>query len=344
MKASRPWKIKASAAIFLLSAGAAAALAQTGWGLGRLQGTVLDQDQKPIAGANVVVERVCADPDDNRFIKMLAPGHKLPEGFRFTATVRFEMATDAGGEWVFPNLGKGIWLVSASKDGFHPGRRLSTVRQLYKNRPVPLTLEKLWDPQTKDAPSGPALDIANTLYYLRKYDEALSYYRKAREADPKDFMIHLAIAFCYQDKGDLERAASEFQEIAEETAADPLDRYFTARACAGAAECRFAQRDVARAAELYERALAIWDGEPEWAYNLGEISFAQGKTAQAAAYYRKAVEGGSGWAEPYYKLGMALLNLGDKPGAKAAFERFIFLDPRSNRSAWIKDVLSKLAP
>jgi hypothetical protein len=49
-----------------------------------------------------------------------------------------------------------------------------------------------------------------------------------------------------------------------------------------------------------------------------------------------------GWSDPEYKLGLAFMKKGDRLKAKEHFEKFLSLEPKTERSALVKKALEDL--
>lgn len=72
------------------------AYGQAGRGKGRLNGLVVDDEGKPVPGAKVVLQ------------------------FTREKGIQFETTSNKKGEWAFLGLGSGLWLITASAEGFMP--------------------------------------------------------------------------------------------------------------------------------------------------------------------------------------------------------------------------------
>jgi hypothetical protein len=98
------------------------ATAQTGFaqtrGMGRINGTVLDQDGAAVG--EVAVKTATS------------------------AGTAIEGKTDAKGGWMLPGIGKGVWTVEFKKDGYVLLKAKVTVEQeSLRSEPIKLTLKKL---------------------------------------------------------------------------------------------------------------------------------------------------------------------------------------------------------
>jgi hypothetical protein len=93
------------------------ALAQTR-GMGRINGTVVDQDGSAVAEVAVKTST--------------------------SAGTAIEGKTDAKGGWMLPGIGKGVWTVEFKKDGYVLLKAKVTVEQeSLRSEPIKLTIKKL---------------------------------------------------------------------------------------------------------------------------------------------------------------------------------------------------------
>jgi len=290
---------------------------QGGRGKGRLAGSVVDDAGHPVAGAKIVLQYLDKDMG------------------------RFETVADKDGHWSYVGLATGLWNVSASADGYSTVHRDVTVRQLSENPRVPLVLEKL-----KSGVSGQdrsaLLERANELFYSRSYDEALALYRRYLGLEPGDDLVALSVAYCLQEKGDLEGAAAAFREIADRAAKDPQGAYAASKAFTGLAECAMKRKAADEALDFYKRAFALAPGDEVLAYNIGEIQFDAGNAGAALPYYLEARRIAPSWSDPAYKLGLAYVNVREIDKARDTFAAFLALEPRTARAAQVRALLKDL--
>ncbi len=78
------------------------------------------------------------------------------------------------------------------------------------------------------------------------------------------------------------------------------------------------------------------------AYNVGEIYFLHRKLDEAIQYYEFAAKIKPDWSDPYYKLGLVFLNKTDYEKAKESLQKFLKLEPDTERSASVKNILDYL--
>jgi len=314
----------------LLSAAflAVSAFGQAGVGKGRLTGTVIDQEGKPVASVRIVL----------RFIKSPAGSVHNPEWKPESAV--FEISTDKSGNWTYLGLAGGIWEVQASKDGHHPSSRQVLVRQLSTNPHVKLRLDSL----TGGAYSVAAglLEKANELAALGKYEEAVPLYRQYIELDPESVMVILNIGDALQEAGRLDEAAKEYRALADLTSANPGDKEITSRALAGLGECAFKKGDGEGAAKHWKLAVETSPSSDVVAANLAQLLFSLGRSDEAAVYYLKALEIAPARTDLRLKLVYVYLHLNDFDKARAELAGVIEAAPGTQLAAQAKKLLEEI--
>ena len=83
--------------------------AQAGRGEGRIQGTIVDENNKGIPSAKIVCE------------------------FKDNPEIKMEANTNDKGKWAILGIGTGMWKITASKEGYVPATTEIYVRQLQRN-------------------------------------------------------------------------------------------------------------------------------------------------------------------------------------------------------------------
>ena len=77
-------------------------------------------------------------------------------------------------------------------------------------------------------------------------------------------------------------------------------------------------------------------------YNQGVILWNQSKYAEAKEKFEAAAKADPSYSDAHYRLGMANLNLGDMPGAVAAFEGYLKAAPTGEYAEQVKGILSSI--
>ena len=305
---------------FLLIANAAA---QSAKGRARLGGVVVDQDENPVESAKVTLEFLGGDP------------------------VVLETKSNRKGRWAFIGLGTGMWKVTAVKDGYVPLSIEFYVRQLEMNPKVTLTLERVvsseYKPVVEDESTFELLDKGNELYAEKKYDEALASFQEFIALNPKAYQVYLNIADCYREKGDCEKATEEYNRVmALAPKEEAIGQELIAKSLAGIGECHLRKGDLEQAQSYFKQSIDTFPDNELIAYNVGEIFFANGKLDEAAQYFILANEIKKDWGDPVYKLGLVYLNKGDYGKATEYLEKFLTLEPISERADNVKNILEQI--
>ncbi len=319
---------------------------------GSLHGIVTDDAGKPIASAKIELKYV---------ISLISYLRKLAEKPDTSPAVT--AITDKHGRWTHSRLRPGVWDVYASAQGYFPASRKAAVTHLHGSTFVLLKLERtpeaikadlgknaravslddILEPREREilAENG-LLEMADSDYLLKKYDEAIALYETYLRAHPDSYLVDLSVAYCHMEKGDLDKAVARFKAVVEASSKDPLDVYFTAEANAGIADCYWKKKDAQNAKLHYKRAAELSNLNELWPFNLAEICFSEGETDEAILFYEKAAQIAPTWSDPEYKMGLACIQKGQWQKAKEHLERFLVLEPYSQNSTVARRMLNEL--
>ncbi len=286
---------------------------------GRIDGTIVDENDNPVAGATVKVESQ-----------------------RVTA-VR-EATTDSDGRFVMLGLQSGQFAFSVSADGYRPHATTIQVRQ-GQNSPLETVLERTrsnlvlqfgeealegLDPEELER----EVDAANEAYTAQNWDAAIAGYNSVLEKLPQASGLLLYLGAAHRVKGEHEEALAAFERL---LAADPTHETVDTEI----ARTKLLMGDLSAVSEL-EAAAAGPDATREDLFNLGEMEFVEGEFDAAAQWYEKAATVDPNWVLPPYKLALIALNEGDMEAAKQGFEKVIALDPNSEEAVQAKATLDAL--
>ena len=83
-------------------------------------------------------------------------------------------------------------------------------------------------------------------------------------------------------------------------------------------------------------------GSASGLYNQGVILWNQGKYPEAKEKFEAAAKADPNYSDAHYRLGMANLNLGDMPGAVAAFEGYLKAAPTGEYAEQVKGILASI--
>lgn len=309
------------AVLMILAAGQASA--QAGRGTARIGGVVVDVEGNPVADACVVIE-FAADP-----------------------SVKKDMASGKKGDWAFIGLATGNWNLTVTADGFSPVTQTLYVRQLQVNPKVTVTLEKA-RPGTaagiiQDEATFEFLEKGNALLKEERYDEAIAMFEEFLEQNPQAYQVRINIADAHKEKGDIEKAEEIYNAILVKAKDDQaLGESMAAKALAGIGDCYLRRDNLEEAQAYFQKSLDTLPEDETLAYNVAEIFFAEQNIEQAEKYFLIAAQIKPDWPDPWLKLGYVYLNKGDMEKAIEMFEKFLKLEPETERSALAQNILNAI--
>ena len=239
---------------FLVLASAGMAFSQAGRGVGRLGGSVIDMEDKPLEGIKVILQ------------------------FAQNEALKFEQVTNKKGEWSFIGLGSGAWNIIVAVPGYEPVNQAVQVSQLSVNPKATVRLKKstasFGGGLIEDEASFEFLEKGGELYKDGKYDEAIAAFQEFKAKNPKAYQVDLNIADCYREKSEFDRAIELYNGVIAQSAADPgIGKEMTAKALAGIGNCYLKQEKIAEAQEYFKKSIDSSPKDELLAYNVGEIYF-----------------------------------------------------------------------
>ncbi|TET70846.1 MAG: tetratricopeptide repeat protein [Candidatus Aminicenantes bacterium] len=289
---------------------------QAGRGRGRLSGKVTDESGNPVTSATITLE------------------------FFEKEEVTRETKTDKNGKWKIAGLGSGRWKIAVSAQGFIPYQKTVSVSQLERNPSLNIILNKMEEQLIEETPGITLFEKGNELFNEKKFEEAIANYQEFLEKNPELYEVHFSLGNCYKEMGDIEQALKEFQLFLEKAIEEnEKDRKIKAKTLAAIGECHLKKEDLNSAQNYFKKSLALDPRDEILAYNVGEIYFAHQKLDEAIEYYEFATQIKLDWSDPYYKLGLVFLNKTDYEKAKESLQKFLELEPDTERSANVRNIL-----
>ncbi len=158
-------------------------------------------------------------------------------------------------------------------------------------------------------------------------EEALRFYRKALELDPKYDKPLYHLAGLYKEAGDLKTAMTLYERLLR------VNNKF-APAYLNMGIIYNALGDTDRARYLYQKTVAIDPANADGYFNLGYLSEAKGELKEAIAFYEKTVEADPKYAEAYYNMGNVYATLTQYPEAMAAYLKTVGINP-NHQNAYV---------
>lgn len=295
--------------------------------LGSLQGRVVDDAGKPVAGADVT--------------------------FVYTGEMNLKFATQTDAEGKFVRAGMmsvgGRWNVTASKDGMTgaamnvevPLSSVATVPDIVirKGSAAGMTDEEI-EARNKEAAALKALlGEVSAAISANNFDVAITKLTEAVGKLP-------TCDECYVQLGDLHARQKNFDQSeaaykkAIEIKADSAAAYDGLAAMYNTSgKMDLAAAASAKAIELHG---ASGGGDATSAYNAGAIFVNSGKMAEAKAQFQRALQLDPTMAEAHYQLAMTFVNEGNVGEAVKSLEQYLTLAPNGPNAQMAKDMLPEL--
>jgi tetratricopeptide (TPR) repeat protein len=293
---------------------ASPASAQTGM----IKGKVTDAENKPVAGAQIVIE------------------------FADGVNRKFEVKTDRRGEFIQIGLQTGTYKVTATVD------KLGTLTQTQRvSLGKPAEFNFAFVPGAAAADPAAAAKAAELKKNFEEgvaaskagsHDLAIEKFNAAAAQLPNCYDCYYNIGFAYSQKKDEKQAEASWLK-ALEMKAD------YAEALNALATLYNNQKRFDEAAAMGAKAAAAGGGAGGGAdavYNQGIILWNQGKIPEAKVKFEEALKANPNHAESTFQLGMALLNEGKLPDAVTSFEKYLELAPTGQFAGQAKAMLAQL--
>jgi Tfp pilus assembly protein PilF len=312
-------KLAAGAAILVLMSGLA--LAQAGRGTARMNGVVLDPAGKPVVGAKVTAV------------------------FTQSGGSTFEATTDKKGEFVFMGVGTGNWDVTVNAQGYLPVTQRVATSQLNKNPKVTISLEKKAEGTgiVQDEATFQMLEEGNAFFKEGKYDTALLMYEDFLAKNPGAYQVNLNIGDCYREKGEYDKAIETYNKLVTQSAADQtMGKTLGAKGLAAIGLCYLRQGKLTESQEYFKKSIEMAPQDENLPYNVAEIYFSNQQVDDAIRYFEMAIQIKPDWPDPYLRVAYAYLNKGDSAKAAENLEKFIKLEPETERTAQAKSILDAI--
>ena len=312
-------KVMACAVALLITAGPA--LGQAGRGTARLGGNVLDEGGQPIRGA------------------------RIKAVFDQPGGITLETTSDKKGSWAFMGIGTGNWIISAEAEGYVPVSMNYYVRQLDKNPKASLKMAKRAAAPgvVQDESTFKTLEEGNAFFKDGKYDAALTMYEEFLAKNPGAYQVLLNVGDCFREKGEYDTAIQKYNRLIEQAAADPATgRTVGAKGLAAVGLCYLKQDKLTESQDYFKRSIEMAPQDEKLPYNVAEIYFSNLQIDDAVRYYDLAIQIKPDWPDPYYRLALAYLNKGENPKAIENLEKFIKLEPETERTAQAKSILEAI--
>lgn len=165
-------------------------------------------------------------------------------------------------------------------------------------------------------------NLASLLAERGQFDEAIGYFRRAVEIDPKYDEARSNLGNALNAQGKTAEAMAQYREALRSNPNSLVAHHYLAIALAR-------EGKIDEAVEHYRKAVAIDDGFLEGHNNLGMLLAARGQYPEAIEQYRRALEIAPGFAIAQVNMGEALLVLGRPREAIEHFRKALEIEPNS---------------
>lgn len=284
---------------------------QAGRGQGSIVGTVVDEEGKPIEGAQI-----------RAYIKEFDK--------KFTTT------TNERGRFRFSRLATGLFEFTAVAPGYQPLMITQQISQAARNPDLEFVLKKLTGELIAEAdPNYPLIKEGNELFEQGTYDEAIEKFQQVVNSAPEYYQYYVNLGNCYKEKGDYQKAIENYTKVLEQEPDQTA-------ALLNIGESYVLMDKMEEGIGYFEKVIAQNPTDPVIFYNLGEIYATSGNHEKALENYQKAAELKPEWEVPYLKMGYSYVALEKKDEAIKSFKKFLELAPDSPDAPLVKQFLEQL--
>jgi tetratricopeptide (TPR) repeat protein len=295
----------------LLLALAAAASGQDWRGRGRIQGSVVDEDGQPIAGATL-------------------KAHNPERGGGTT------VKTDKKGQWVLGGIAPGAWQIDIAAEGYET-KKIAVNLPGEEARLAPFVV-----PLARAAGRGPAPELAaaaaaaDAAYKAGRYAEARAEYQKLLPQRPDlAALLQQQIGFTYLQEKQMALAVSHLEQVLE---LEPENQRIRAIAAQAALEAGL----VDKGRELLTSLDATSVDNADILFNLGVNFMNAGQGADAVTWFGKAIERDPSHVDAYYRRALARLGQGKMAEARTDFQKVVELSPEGEMATMARKALEQI--
>ena len=252
------------------------------------------------------------------------------------------MKTNKKGEWVQIGLFPGDYSITAEKDG--DAGTVGTRVSVGENPEVMIRVGKAGpspEATAKAAALQKSFDEGVALSKSGDMDGSIAKFNEAIAQAPNCHDCYYNIGYAHSQKKEWDKAEAAYKRATE------LKPDY-AEAWGGLANTYNSQKKLDLALEASANAAKYGGsgggggGSASALYNQGVILWNQSKYAEAKEKFEAATKADASYSDAHYRLGMANLNLGDMPGAVAAFEGYLKAAPTGEYAEQVKGILASI--
>ena len=168
-------------------------------------------------------------------------------------------------------------------------------------------------------------------------------YQEFLDKNPSAYQVMLNIGDCYREKGDYDKAVESYNKLIDHAKTDTaMGKTIGAKGLAAIGLCYLKQSKIAESQDYFKRSIEMAPQDENLPYNVAEIYFSNQQIDDAIRYYEMAIQIKPDWPDPYLRLAYAYLNKGDMAKAAENLEKFLKLEPDSERAAQAKNILATI--
>jgi Tfp pilus assembly protein PilF len=188
-------------------------------------------------------------------------------------------------------------------------------------------------------PKDPMVHAALAETYVQKqaYDLAEQHFLKAYEYSDQSPQFQSNLGALYLSMERFDDAIAAFQ-----IAADDLTFGRSELAWTGIGYAYFQKKDYAAAERSYKKAEGFNSRYAQAPYRLGELYYAQDRPVEAVVAFKKAVKIAPRFVDAHYWLGLSYMKTRKNDKARSSFEKVVKLAPDSNQAELARKYLDIL--
>jgi Tfp pilus assembly protein PilF len=313
-------------------------------GLGALQGRVVDENGKPVAGAEVTLEHK-GDIKEKWTVRTNSSGRWARTGLRAVGSGQSADAMRNVSADRQATGGDGTWDITIKKDGMEV--LVQGVQVPMGNARVvdDVVLSKATTTATTSGAAAPAtalstqLNEVNVAINANDFGLATTKLTDIIAKQPTCAACYVRLGDVYARQKDYPKSEAAFKKALEldASSADAYD---------GLAVIYNAQGRMDQAAEAAAKAVELQrtagGGNATSAFNAGAILVNSGKFAEAQVQFQRAIRLDPSMAEAHYQLGIALVSTGNAAEAIKSLEQYLALAPKGPNAQMARDMLPEL--
>jgi len=333
-------------------------------GLGALQGRVVDENGKPVAGAEVILEHK-GDIALKYTVKTNSSGRWARTGLQAVGSGQSADAMRNASADPQARGADGTWNITIKKDGMEvliqgvqvPMGNPRVVEDVVLSKATATPPPPANAAAAKPAPArgrmtpkeeaaareaaalNSLLNEVNTALNANDFGLATTKLTDIIAKQPTCAVCYVHLGDVYARQKDYPKSEVAFKKALEldPSSADAYDRLAVVYNAQGRMDQ--AAEAAAKAAEIHG---AAGGGNATSAFNAGAILVNSGKSAEAQVQFQRAIKLDPSLAEAHYQLGVALISTGNVAEAIKSLEQYLALAPKGPNAQMARDMLPEL--